>query len=219
MENHLHRLLLLLLLLETATLASAQNSPGVVIQDYDNTSLPVTYQINTDTTFCKGRTITIHGQYFKRATSGELWDTTQVFLGGQRIWPQSIVSQMGGTNDRLVLALPSTYMSDTCLRLEIVKRTVLALDTFFYATANTALGPRTSFRCFEFGTVCDPDADPRASGTRTGCRSREDSPYLASVASYTAFLRGLKADPRKDVRDSRSGCTFARSRGMTPLIT
>lgn len=67
------------------------------------------------------------------------------------------------------------------------------------------LGPRTSFRCFEFGTVCDPDADPRAPGTRTGCQSREDSPYLTSVASYTAFLRGLKADPSQVVVTSLIG--------------
>lgn len=73
------------------------------------------------------------------------------------------------------------------------------------AGAQSPLGPRTSFRCFEFGTVCDGPADPRAFGTRTGCRSREDSPYTNSVASYTAFLRGLKADPAQVVVTSLVG--------------
>jgi hypothetical protein len=85
MKTHLHRISMrycaVLALTLNLTLAYCQSSPSPIIQDYDNTSLPVTYQINSDTTFCKGRTITIHGQYFKRATSGELWDTTQVFLG------------------------------------------------------------------------------------------------------------------------------------------
>ncbi len=73
------------------------------------------------------------------------------------------------------------------------------------AGPESPLGPRTSFRCFEFGTVCDPDADPRAPGARTACRSREDSPYLTSVASYAAFLRGLKADPSQVVVTSLIG--------------
>jgi hypothetical protein len=170
MKTHLHRISMrycaVLALTLNLTLAYCQSSPSPIIQDYDNTSLPVTYQINSDTTFCKGRTITIHGQYFKRATSGELWDTTQVFLAGQRIWPQSIVSQMGGTNDRIVLALPSTYLSDTCLRLEIVKRTVLALDTFFYTTADTiCLTGDMASVTYGASVFCLGDTNPRPSIT------------------------------------------------------
>jgi hypothetical protein len=58
------------------------------------------------------------------------------------------------------------------------------------------LGPRTSFRCFEFGVACDDDPDPRAFGTKRGCRSRPSSPYMYEVEKYVAFLRGLKSDPR-----------------------
>ncbi|MBP6720739.1 MAG: gliding motility-associated C-terminal domain-containing protein [Bacteroidia bacterium] len=137
MRTHFPDTLLLLLFMVAASAAHSQSSPSPVIQDYDNTSLPVTYQINSDTTFCKGHSITLHGQYFKKATSGELWDTTQVFLGGQRIWPQSITATMGGTNDRIVIQLPPAYMTDTCLRVEIVKRTILALDTFQYTVTDT----------------------------------------------------------------------------------
>ncbi len=137
MRTHFPDTLLLLLLMVATSAAHSQSSPSPVIQDYDNTSLPVAYQINSDTTFCKGHSITLHGQYFKKATSGELWDTTQVFLGGQRIWPQSITSMMGGTNDRIVIQLPPAYMTDTCLRVQIVKRTILALDTFLYTVTDT----------------------------------------------------------------------------------
>ncbi len=137
MRTHFHDTFLLLLLMVATSAAHSQSSPSPVIQDYDNTSLPVAYQINSDTTFCKGHSITLHGQYFKKATSGELWDTTQVFLGGQRIWPQSITSMMGGTNDRIVIQIPPAYTIDTCLRVEIVKRTILALDTFQYIVTDT----------------------------------------------------------------------------------
>lgn len=57
------------------------------------------------------------------------------------------------------------------------------------------LGELASFRCFEFGVVCDEDDDPRALGPRSGCTSREDSPYLRSIAFYRQFLTDLKSDP------------------------
>ena len=63
------------------------------------------------------------------------------------------------------------------------------------ADLSSPLGPRTSFRCHEFGVVCDDDPNPRALGVRTGCRPREDSPYIAPVARYVDFVRSLKADP------------------------
>ncbi|HVV84254.1 MAG TPA: vWA domain-containing protein [Kofleriaceae bacterium] len=59
------------------------------------------------------------------------------------------------------------------------------------------LGPRTSFRCFEFGVRCDGDANPRAFGTKTGCEPRASSPYMYDVAKYVEFLRGLKSDPSR----------------------
>ncbi len=54
------------------------------------------------------------------------------------------------------------------------------------------LGPRTSFRCFEFGVECDNDPDPRAFGPRTGCRPRASSQFMFEVERYTAFLQNLK---------------------------
>jgi len=60
------------------------------------------------------------------------------------------------------------------------------------------LGPLSSFRCFEFGVVCNPDT-PRVPGPRTSCTSREDSPYMFAVAQYVSFLQALKADPNRVV--------------------
>ena len=64
------------------------------------------------------------------------------------------------------------------------------------ATSTSVLGPRTSFRCFEWGVQCAGDPNPRAFGARTGCAPRVGSPYLPTVDGYVGFLRGLKANPR-----------------------
>jgi hypothetical protein len=56
------------------------------------------------------------------------------------------------------------------------------------------LGPMASFRCFEFGVVCDVD-DPRTLGAKTGCVPRDESPYMTEVGEYVSFLQGLKVDP------------------------
>jgi len=56
------------------------------------------------------------------------------------------------------------------------------------------LGPLSSFRCFDFGVVCDPD-NPRTTGTKADCRPREDSAYMYPVGRYVDFFRGLKGDP------------------------
>src|SRR5687768_11279861 len=37
-----------------------------------------------------------------------------------------------------------------------------------FSTTDSSLGPRTSFRCFEYGIKCDEVPDPRAVGPRTG---------------------------------------------------
>ena len=58
------------------------------------------------------------------------------------------------------------------------------------------LGPRTSFRCHEFGVQCDPDSSIRAFGPKTGCRPRDNSPYMFEVERYITWLQGLKSDPK-----------------------
>jgi hypothetical protein len=55
------------------------------------------------------------------------------------------------------------------------------------------LGPLSSFRCFEFGIVCDGD-DPRTPGAKSECASRDASAYVTPVQDYVDFLHGLKYD-------------------------
>jgi hypothetical protein len=57
---------------------------------------------------------------------------------------------------------------------------------------NDPLGPLTSFRCFEFGIVCDKKG--RQPGPRNNCVPGLD--YLYSVDAYTEFFRGLKPPGR-----------------------
>lgn len=61
-------------------------------------------------------------------------------------------------------------------------------------TLDSALGPLTSFRCFEFGVQCEPDT-PRSAGPRQNCTTRENSEYMHDISEYADFLKGLKEDP------------------------
>lgn len=58
------------------------------------------------------------------------------------------------------------------------------------------LGELSSFRCFEFGTVCEP-ADERTLGPRQNCEPDEGSQYMESINAYIDYLKGLKSDPSK----------------------
>jgi hypothetical protein len=72
-------------------------------------------------------------------------------------------------------------------------------DTNMFDTSQDSiddpLGPLSSFRCFEFGVVCEPDT-PRLPGPRTNCQPRDDSAYMYSIDPFAAFLKALKPDPR-----------------------
>jgi len=61
------------------------------------------------------------------------------------------------------------------------------------------LGELASFRCFEFGTTCEPAAE-RSLGPRDDCiPGDDDTDYMETVAPYVDFLKGLKDDPRRVV--------------------
>jgi len=72
--------------------------------------------------------------------------------------------------------------------------TSVSSPAYFYNLLAAAGG--LDFQRFRYGVICDPD-EPDTAGIKTGCRSREDSPYLHPVAEYVDFLRGLKADPSR----------------------
>jgi len=69
-----------------------------------------------------------------------------------------------------------------------------AADTALFDPNDASLGAPSSFRCFEQGVACSPDA-PRTPGAKSDCHPRDSSNLTASVQSYIDFLRGLKADP------------------------
>lgn len=67
------------------------------------------------------------------------------------------------------------------------------------AGLTSALGPRTSFRCHEFGVQCDNDSNPRTFGPKTGCRPRDNSQYMYEVERYIEFMQGIKGDGNEDL--------------------
>lgn len=62
-----------------------------------------------------------------------------------------------------------------------------------YDPGDNALGPLTSFRCFQHGFTCD-QTDLVASGTKTGCKPGQQ--WLHPTDSYVQFFKGLKAPGR-----------------------
>jgi hypothetical protein len=68
-------------------------------------------------------------------------------------------------------------------------------------TLNSVLGPLTTYRCFEFGVLCDGAEVGRQPGARTNCvpGSKDADPLhqLIPVATTASFLKSLKADPRE----------------------
>jgi hypothetical protein len=68
-------------------------------------------------------------------------------------------------------------------------------------TLTSELGPLTSYRCFQFGSLCD-GADPgRDPGSKLNCEVGTFQPnkpehQLSPVEEFAAFFKGLKADPR-----------------------
>jgi hypothetical protein len=77
-------------------------------------------------------------------------------------------------------------------------------DTGLFDPSQTALdsqlGPITSYRCFQFGVVCN-GADPgREPGGRTGCEPGSFDPdprhQLVPVEEFVSFFELLKPDPR-----------------------
>ncbi len=67
----------------------------------------------------------------------------------------------------------------------------------FFSKQEGVLGPRTSFRCFEYGITCSDNGDgTRQSGNKEGCLPEERSEFLVPVADYVSYLTGLKPQGR-----------------------
>lgn len=93
----------------------------------------------------------------------------------------------GFLRDNAVLAVLMVTDEDDCSAEDVgVFNADAALDN-----NDSVLGPLASFRCFEFGVVCEPDT-PRVEGSRQNCKPRSNSPYMHEVGAYASFLQGLK---------------------------
>lgn len=66
-------------------------------------------------------------------------------------------------------------------------------NTAMFNPDDSTLGPVSSYRCFQYGVVCNPD-DPQTPGDKTGCQPRSDSPYMYPIQGYVDFLLGLKGN-------------------------
>ena len=66
-----------------------------------------------------------------------------------------------------------------------------ARDPMFFGPESNELGPLDSFRCFEFGIMCN-EPDMRTEGAHTGCRPREPATLLQDIQVYVDFLNTLR---------------------------
>jgi hypothetical protein len=69
--------------------------------------------------------------------------------------------------------------------------------TDLFEPSTSRYGPQGSFRCAEYGHLCNGASPPRTGGTLTGCHSAEGAGKLVPVAEYVSFLKGLKAKPEQ----------------------
>lgn len=81
--------------------------------------------------------------------------------------------------------------------------------SMFAAEPSEALGPFGSFRCSEFGLVCDGQRLERRSGAYDECVVRTDSPYLEHPRTYAGAVR-----QRKGGGDIYVGAIVAPGRGI-----
>jgi hypothetical protein len=69
--------------------------------------------------------------------------------------------------------------------------------TDLFEPATSRYGAQGSFRCAEYGHVCDGGPPPRTGGAATGCRPAEGAGKLVPVSDYAAFFKSLKAQPER----------------------
>jgi hypothetical protein len=68
------------------------------------------------------------------------------------------------------------------------------LDPAFFGPESPELGPLNSFRCTQFGVVCDPD--DLSPGPKTGCVPRASSWLVEDVQPFVDAVLAAKPDPR-----------------------
>ncbi len=106
---------------------------------------------------------------------------------------------------RLALSTPGFLRDDALLLVVFVtdEDDCSSLDGALFgdvdADACSALGPSTSYRCFEHGVTCADGKGSREFGERENCRPDETSPYVESVAAFAQYLKKLKRQPAQTI--------------------
>jgi hypothetical protein len=67
--------------------------------------------------------------------------------------------------------------------------------TDLFEPSTSRYGAQGSFRCAEYGHLCDGAPPPRTGKTPGACRSAEGTGKLTPVADYVTFFKSLKAQP------------------------
>ena len=74
-------------------------------------------------------------------------------------------------------------------------------DATLFNPADETLGRPVSYRCFEYGVLCDGQPVGREEGPHESCAPGSQDPdprhKLIPVGEVAAFLKGLKSDPRR----------------------
>jgi len=70
------------------------------------------------------------------------------------------------------------------------------LDPAMFGPASSALGPQTTFRCTQFGVVCD-QPDMTSVGPRTDCRPNSTSTEVEDPAAFVEVFQVQASDPRR----------------------
>ncbi len=65
----------------------------------------------------------------------------------------------------------------------------------YRSALDSPLGAWNSFRCFDFGVLCNEPT--RTAGIKTNCKPHPNSPYMYAVQEYIDFVFDLKADASK----------------------
>ena len=121
-------------------------------------------------------------------------------LGADGAGPQPAANQ-GFLRKDATLAIIVIANEDDCSTIDGASSALFSVgDT---NRIDSTYGPVTSFRCNEFGHLCDGQPPSRqapggaidAAVSYEDCVSNEQSAYLRSVASYVDLIRGLKAAP------------------------
>src|SRR6185369_11195619 len=107
---------------------------------------------------------------------------------------------------RLALDVDQPLENEGFLRPDAILGLVVLADeddcstraaTDLFEPSTSRYGAQGSFRCAEYGHLCNGAPPPRTGGAVAGCHAAEGAGKLTPVADYVTFFKGLKAQPER----------------------